>query len=172
VADELRYAMSVTPIIENSAAVDSQGETAHNAVDSRAARISNYGSLFSHGNTPKTSDEDAYEEDENGDLVLQHTTSGGAAGNLNIIEVNGCNAYWVKNTGFKYDASKIGNIDRSKPVDTAIELYCATTATSSSDFCILTPGDSIFVPKPASTALSINDNAVGDPVAVELVIYT
>jgi len=168
-ADELRYAMSVTPVVEN---LGSNGETAHKNIDTRAAKVGNSGSLVSDGNTPKTDGEDAYEEDADGNFILQHTTSGGAAGNLNIGEVSAANGYWVKNTGFKYDNTKIGNIDRSEPVDTTIELYCATSASSSSDFCKLVPGASIFVPKPASTALSINDDVAGDPVAVELVIYT
>jgi hypothetical protein len=163
-ADELRYSMVVTPVLENTGLA---GETAYKAIDTRAARVGNSGTLANGGNTPQADGEDAYDADG----ILQHATSGGDDGSTGI-GTNGADGVWVKNTGFKYDATKEGNIDRTAPEDTVIELYCSSAITTNSDFCKLVPGASIFIPKPASTSFSINDDEGGNPVAVELVINT
>ena len=166
----IRISMNVTPIADNAGGV---GEISHKAIDTRAARIGNSVVIPWDGNEPQMGTAvnpwPADGEAEAG--ILQCITSGAAAGNLNL-STSGANGVWVKNTGFKYDASKSGNVDTAEPEDTTIELFAGTSISNSFDFCFLAPGASIFIPRPANAALSINDDEVGNPVAVELVVYT
>ena len=164
-ADELRFAMSVTPIQDNLGG--GAGETSFKSIDTRAAEIGNSGTLSYGGNQPTNGSENAWDADG----ILQCITSGGASGNLNIPCTGSPDGLWFKNTGFAYDAAKKGNVG-TETSTTTIELYCASTASASSDFCFLSPGASIFVPNPASSYYSINDDEDGDPVAVEFVIFT
>jgi len=164
-ADELRYSISVTPVVENTAT--GSGETAHKSIDARAKRISNSDILTSGGGGVHNGEgSNAYV-----DGVIQCWSSGGEDGH-DGFNTNGMDGVWIKNTGFKYDDTQTGNVDTSSPQPTSILLDRSSSVSSTYRFCKLRPGVSIFIPEPYHTSLSISDDEAGDPVAVEVVIYT
>ncbi len=176
-SDYIRFSMKITPVVV-TAKDDADGQAAFENVDTRlrpffcdskhSTDIQNVDYQTPDGGGTNSSTSDAFDANKAFAKHLSSDTQGCAG-------ING-HQIWIKNTGYKYNATKPANIDKTaKTEEEFIYLHNHTNnANTSTRLTKLYPGDAFYLQYCLDSYYSLEgDGTSADgTTAVEFVIFT